>query len=237
MTSHSERMEILDRLERGEITPAEAAELLSKEQPGGGKPPQPETAMGVLEQLERGEINTEQAAERISASMGSRQDQRASVQPQRVEVMDKKHVVVPGYSWVWWVVPLAVGIVFTLLAGFWMQADASDGGLGFGFLCAWVPMLLGVGLIILAWVSQRGPWAQIRVHTHNRKVDVDVDTQVPIGVATTALKTLGRRIPGIDKADVERLTRAFEEIRRTGTPIHIQANDDDEENAVDITIG
>jgi hypothetical protein len=229
-------MAILDRLEKGEITPEQAMVML--EGKGLPKASEPDTPMSVLELLERGEISTEEAAQRLSAAKSSEsKEQPKSAKPKRVEVIEKRRVLVPDYSWAWWAIPITLGIIFTLLAGFWMRADAADGGLGLSFFCAWVPMLLGLGLILLGWLSRRGPWANLKVHSSSKNVNVDIDTQVPVGVATTALKTFGRRIPGMDQADVDKMTRAFEEIRRSGTPIHVQTNDDDEDNAVDITIG
>ena len=63
MPSPAERMQILERLEKGEISPDEAARLLSQEEdPAPQKAAELENPMGVLDQLERGEIDTDEAA-------------------------------------------------------------------------------------------------------------------------------------------------------------------------------
>jgi hypothetical protein len=241
MTTPSERMAILDRLERGEITPEEAAKLLSEDTPGQPKPSQPETAMGVLEQLERGEISTEEAARRLAAkpepspAPSGKTRGRSGEKVREVEVYTSTN---PQRARAWWLVPLLFGTLFTVLAAFWMRADASN-GIGLGFVCAWFPLGIGLMLILLAVIARNGPWARMQVNSRKAsgRVNFAMDMPVPVGVATTALKTAGRYVPGIDETDVEKMTQAFVEIQRTGNPIHIRANDEDDDDVVDITIG
>lgn len=245
MPTPEERMEILDRLERGEITPEQAAQMLSQETPGEPTPPEPETAMGVLEQLERGEIDTEEAARRLSSKAAEAQRQQphkrresASHAKPRVEVFTAGETARPKNKREWWLVPMLFGVLFTLLAALWMRADAAN-GIGIGFVCAWLPLGIGLILILLAVISRNGPWARMQVNSRKAsgRVNFVMDMPVPVGVATTALKTAGRYVPGIDETDVEKMTEAFVEIQRTGNPIHIQANDEDDDDVVDITIG
>jgi hypothetical protein len=247
MPTAKERIEILDRLERGEISPEQAAQLLSQETPGEPKPPQPETAMGVLEQLERGEIDTEEAARRLSSKAAAaaqreqshkrRESAGASSSKPRVEVFTAGETTQPKQKREWWLVPMLFGVLFTVLAALWMRADAAN-GIGLGFVCAWLPLGIGLILILVAVISRNGPWARMQVNSRKAsgRVNFVMDMPVPVGVATTALKTVGRYVPGIDETDVDKMTEAFAEIQRTGNPIHIQANEDDDD-VVDITIG
>lgn len=235
MPSPEERMSILNRLEKGEITPEEAAKLLAEENPAGQPPT--EKPMDVLGKLERGEISADEAAERLSAKAAPKATSGISEAPRKVEIVGEERFS-PARTWGWWAVPIAVGTVFTVLAGLWMAADARDGGLGLGFFCAWLPLSLGILLIFLGWLSQRGPWANVNVKTrrHHGDVDVNLNVPVPIGIATGALRSVGRRIPGLDREDVEKLANALEQNGKKGDSIQIQASDDDDDEAVDITI-
>lgn len=237
MPSPEERMSILNRLEQGEITPEQAAKLLAEEKPAGQKPA--DKPMDVLGRLERGEITADEAAERLAAKAASRINGTASEAPRRVEVVDDKERFSPSRTWGWWAIPIAIGTVFTVLAGLWMAADVRDGGLGLGFFCAWLPLSLGILLIFLGWLSQRGPWANVKVKTRRRHGDVDLNLSVPvpIGIATGALRTVGRRIPGLDREDVDKLADALEQTGKKGDSIQIEASDDDDDDTVDITIG
>lgn len=237
MPNPKERMSILEQLEKGEITPEEAAKLLAEEKPAGQKPP--DKPMDVLGQLERGEITADEAAERLAAKAAPNANEHSRARsPRRAEAVDEQRFS-PARSWGWWAVPIGIGTVFIVLAGLWMAADVRDAGLGLGFFCAWLPLSLGILLIFLGWLSRRGPWANLNVKTRRRHGDVDLNLNipVPIGIATGALRTVGRRVPGLDREDVDRLADALDQTGKNGDSIQIEASDDDDNDTVDITIG
>ncbi len=238
MPSRSARLEILNRLEKGEITPEEAARLLSV--PEDGSPAVPQTPMGVLGQVERGEITADEAAHRLSA--------RADINAKRQKPAPKVEVI-PGKptaaqrnfaqrTWGWWLVLVAAGAVFAVLGGLWMNLDLRDGSLGLGFFCAWLPLSLGVLLLALGWLVRRGPWANVNFKSQRAggRVRFDFDLPVSIGVAGSALHFVGDRVPSLDREDVDRLLQALENAGKTGEPIEIRTNSDDGEDSVDITI-
>lgn len=233
MPNRSERMSILDRLEKGEISPEEAARLLSVQE---GNPTQPQTSMGILGQLERGEINTEEAARRLSAHTESKQKEQSKKAP-KVEIIKNK-TTKPDRSFGWVAGLIGVGALLALLAGLWMAADLRDGSLGFGFFCAWVPMALGVLLLLLGWFARRGPWANVNFKSHRAggHVRFDLNLPVPIGVAGKALHFVGDRIPALDPKDIDNLMNALEQAGKDGEPIQIHANSDNGDDAVDISI-
>lgn len=244
MPSQPERMSILDRLEKGEITPEEAARLLSAQesQPVKAAEP-PESAMDVLGKLEHGEITADEAAQQLqngSQKKSNRSDHSSTKEDHgdRVQVREKSFD--PERSWGWWFAPIAVGVFFTLLAGLWMSLDARDGSLGFAFFCAWLPLAVGVLLIFLGAAARRGPWANLWINRRRRSGDTDLilNVPVPVGMAGTVLRTAGKHIPGLEEQDVEKLLDALQESRHKGEHITVQTHqDNDDEDIVDISIG
>ncbi len=245
MPSSSERMSILDRLEKGEITPEDAAQLLSSEDASPVKVTNSaETAMDVLARLERGEISAEEAAQRLEG--GNREqipEQSVSQrfeQPETEQFQIREEPFGPARTWGWWFVPIAVGALLTLLAGLWMSVDARDGNFGLGFFCAWFPLGIGVLFMILGVAARSGPWANLWINKRRRRGDTDVilNVPVPVGMAGTVLRTAGKHIPGLDERDVDNLLRAWKDSRRKGEHIQIQTKQHNEdEDIVDITIG
>ncbi|MEX2144720.1 MAG: hypothetical protein WD740_08990 [Anaerolineales bacterium] len=232
MPNRSERLNILNRLEKGEISPEEAAGLLSVEE---GATTLPQTPMGVLEQLERGEINPEEAARRLSEPAQAKPQERAKAAATVEVIPGKTKREKPSSNW--WLMPIGLGALLAVLAGLWMSADLRDGGIGIGFFCAWFPLALGVLLLLLGWFASRGPWAHLRVKSHQgERVKFNLDLPVPIGVAGSALHFVGDRIPGLDKEDMDNLMNALEEAVKGGEPIHIRADSDDGDDAVDISL-
>ncbi len=251
MPSPSERMSILDRLEKGEITPEEAARLLSAQQAESVKAvDSSESAMDVLGKLERGEISADEAALRLqqgrTAEKADRQDgydtgEPATFQPITSETFEvREERFEPTRAWGWWFVPIAFGALLTLLAGLWMSADVRDGSFGLGFFCAWLPLAIGVAFIFLGVAARRGPWANLWINRRRRGGDTDVilNVPVPVGMAGTVLRTAGKHIPGLEEQDVDKLLNALAESRRKGEHIQIHTHEDnDDEDIVDITIG
>ena len=233
MLNRSDRLSILNRLEKGEITPEEAARLLTIEE---GPAAEPQTPMGVLEQVERGEINPEEATQRLSALAEKKQPNQEKKAP-KVEVIQDKPKSAKRHEG-WWLIFVAAGALLAVLAGLWMSADLRDGGIGFGFFCAWIPLSFGVLLLLFGWFARQGPWAHVRVKSNKAegRGKVKVDVPLPIGVAGIALHLVGDRVPGLDQNDVDKLINALEQASRGGEPIHIQANSKDGENSVDISI-
>lgn len=233
MLNRSDRLSILNRLEKGEITPEEAARLLTIEE---GPAAEPQTPMGVLEQVERGEINPEEATQRLSALAEKKQPKQEKKTPKVEIIQDKSKSVKLNKGW--WLIFVAVGALLAVLAGLWMSADLRDGGIGLGFFCAWIPLFIGVLLLLFGWFARQGPWAHVQVKSNKAegRVKVNVDVPLPIGVAGKALHLVGDRVPGLDQTDVDKLINALEQASRDGEPIHIQANSKDGENSVDISI-
>ncbi len=237
MPDSAQRMHILDRLERGEINAEQAADLLAGVEPGARRPTSP---MEVLEQLERGEIDLEQAAEELKTSADQAQRTNAQAKAGQVEILEGPN---PRKKPVWWALGIAAGSFLAVLAALWMRSDLQDGSAGLGFICAWVPMLLGVLLITLGGMSRQSPWASVRVRSkksgkHTRS-DINLDVPLPLGLTSQILKRTGRHVEvngvGLDLDDVQGMLDALDEARKSGRPITIQANSDDDD-IVDIQI-
>ena len=245
MPSQPERMSILDRLEKGEITPEEAARLLSAhETEPVNAPDSSESAMDILGKLERGEISADEAAQRLQNGAQKKSDgttaQSSTKHDFAEPVQIREEPFDPDRSWGWWFVPIAVGAVFTLLAGLWMSVDARDGRFGLAFLCAWFPLAIGVLLIFLGVAARRGPWANLWINRRRRGGDTDLifNMPVPVGMAGTVLRTAGKHIPGLEEQDVDKLLDALQESRHKGEHITVQTHqDNDDEDIVDISIG
>jgi hypothetical protein len=234
-------MSILDRLEKGEITPDEAAKLLSENQPNVIEAKDPsESAMDVLGKLERGEISADEATQRLENKSPKSNENNTSTQnfAPRFEVVEERFE--PARTWGWWFMPIAAGIFVTLLSGLWMSLDVRDGSFGWGFFCAWVPLAIGLLFIVFGVAARRGPWANLSINHRRRNglTDLVFNMPVPVGMAGTVLRTAGRHIPGLEEADVDNLLNALKESQRKGEHITIQARDDnDDEDVVDITLG
>jgi hypothetical protein len=232
VSTPSERLLILERLEKGEITPDEAARQLA------GASATPSTPLDILGQVERGEINADEAASRLESAKARVHSESAAGSSVKTEFVDKRSFDA-ARTWGWWLLPIAGGLVLTLLAAMWMSSSfANNGALSFGFLCAWFPLAIGLLLVVVGWAMRNGHWLHLQVSSNKpgRRMKLDLDMPLPTQLATGLMEGFGVHIPGIDKDSVDKIVTALHEGKNSGHPLHIQANDEEDDDIVDIVI-
>lgn len=219
MTSTKDRMDILGRLERGEISPDEAAEQL---QAGSMRKRTSNTPMEVLEQLERGEISADQAAAALRKGKHRKQSKAVIAQTGRPRP-DFEHVRR------WWILPMAAGVVITALTAWWMQGILQTRGVGLLFLCTWIPLAIGLLLILLGWASQFGTWLHVRVHPNKAGAPrrIAISMPLPLGLTSWFLRVFGVHIQGLDATAVDEVLAALDQSGKDGTPFYVEVDNPD----------
>lgn len=184
MPDASERMAILSRLERGEITPAEAERLLSGTPAAAAQPGTPPSRMGILEQLERGELSADQAAEQLAAHAAAHAAPAA--RPRRdwgeAEAEEEVSFVEAGAS-DFWRVFLGIGLVLIVLSAGLMAFILQRAGMNFWFYCTWLPLAAGIVLAALAWAARNSTWLQLQVRSRKENGQrVYINMPLPLGL-------------------------------------------------------
>ena len=87
----------------------------------------------------------------------------------------------------YWIIPLLVGVVFTLWGGFGIFNQYTKNSLSFGFWLAWLPLFLGVVIITLAVSSSKGHWLHVRVNTGQDEWPRKIALSFPLPVALLKL--------------------------------------------------
>ncbi len=242
--SENERLRILEMIERGELTPAEGiARMAELGQPAAAAA---ESPMSVLEKIERGEISPDQAIAQLGG--GGPQPTPEAQTGEHIEILTPS----PGSKapvtdeemdrWRrWWQTPLYVGLGIVLLASYWMySAWESAAGWSFWFVCAWLPLSLGLLLILLSWASRGGTWLHVRVNEPAKEgksgTRVAVSMPLPLTLATWGLRNFGHLIPNLPQTAVDDALVALAHSSRSGAPLYVQVNDDDGSH-VEVYIG
>jgi hypothetical protein len=231
----SEQMRILKMIEEGEISPEEGAKML---QEIGSQPEKSETTfMQILEQIEKGDLPTEEGIKWLNQAAPK---EKTTVQIDLDPDDDTEHDPPPRLSdeelnrWKhWWTYPMYVGLAIVVLSALWMNSAYQGSGYGFWFFCSWFPLALGVLLISLSWLSQKGPWIHIRV---SGKDNVAISLPAPLGLAGWALRTFGGFIPYLEKTAVDEIINALDETAKSDTPLYINVDEEDGEH-VEVFIG
>lgn len=234
--SQTERLRILEMIERGEITPAEGIQRMAEL---GQEAAAPESPMALLERIERGELSADEAIAQLGA--GSAADSGGGGQTREEHSIEILTPPPAGRNPVsdeeldrwkrWWQTPLYVGVAIVLLGSYWMySAYQSAGGVNLWFFCAWLPLLFGLLLILLAWSSREGTWLHVRVNepAQNGKsgTRVAVSMPLPLTLAVWGLRNFGHHIPNMKQTMVDDALRALGQSSRNGEPLYIEVDDD-----------
>ena len=122
----------------------------------------------------------------------------------------------------WWVIPFWIGVGITVLGGALMYWGWSARGIGLGFIAAWIPFLIGLGIMALGWNSRTGPWIHIRIH--------------PVRFFAWSIKTFSRWVPDMPEG-VEGVLMALGDYSPGDSPLSINVDDEEDGDKVNIYIG
>jgi hypothetical protein len=202
----ADALEILKRVEAGELSVEEGARLLQELEIRGGA-----AAGGTAPVLDS------------AAARSSAQDLAAA--PQVVETQSEDFP--PDLGW-WkkgWLIPFWVGTGILVLGALLMGWAYSSQKL-FWFYCAWLPMLAGLLVLLLSWWSQHARWVHVRVHDADGS-RVSISLPLPLGLASWGFRVFGRFIPNIDKKVLDDLPGILEALSREKGPATVEVDDED----------
>lgn len=235
----SEYMRILKMIENGEISPEEGAQLLQRV--GSETSETSEHAIDtkeILARIERGELSTDEGIQLIGMGGGQNVDSSSgkdskeeNFEPSTPRISDEELE-----RWKrWWTIPLYVGVGIVILSTFWMNSAYQNSQFGFWFFCSWIPLLIGLLIITLAWGSRSGPWIHVRVRGPKERVAISLPA--PMGITGWALRNFGHYIPHLEKTSIDEILLALENTSKQKTPLYVQVDEGDSGEHVEVFIG
>lgn len=235
MTNPEERMKILEKVERGQQSTAEAISSLYAEEPilPLSEKTAPATPMEVLESLEKGEINPDEAAEQLGSQKPKFQPWMESFEPvssPSEEAMGRGTM---------WLLPLWGGIGLVLLSALWMSSRFENGGIDFWFFAAWLPLAFGILLISLAWASRRSPWLRLNLRSRSSEgiQRLNIRFPLPIGILAWTVDHFEDRITGVNVNNLREIVNADGFAGPLKDPIVIQVQDEDDGDEIEVILG
>jgi len=231
MTEKNERIQILEMIESGVITAAEGARLLQ--------------ALDTDDRLEESlEAEEDYAAghDVNGAGPGSNsqteEDEFGSLNGEVVENVFEPNIE----KWKrWWVIPLWIGVGITIAGSLLMLWAYQTSGFSFWFGCTWLPFLLGVALIAMAWGSRSARWLHLRIKQEPGEwpQTIAFSFPLPLHFAAWFMRTFGQFIPKVNEIglDFDQLIQSFENSTTPDTPFYIEVDDGDNGETVQIYIG
>ena len=235
MDAQSERMDILERIERGEISVEEGLTLIETL-------PEAEKATFSTPLLE--ESSPEHGV--MNSSVAEKEPSEPEIIPPYIPAGDASAKTRPAglppdaEKWKrFWMVPLWIGVALTGLGGWLMYLAIESSGFGFWFICAALLFTLGVIVITLAWQSQFSPWLHLRVQQRPGEYPQRIAFSFPLPVRPAAwfLRNFGQHIQGLDRSSLDEILLSVDLVTQSENPIYIQVDEGEEGEKVEIYIG
>ena len=244
----SEKLKILDLIDKGEISPEEGARRLQelKELPGQNED-QPSNHLEILEKIERGELTPDEGiqhlAENAQPTFSSESSQQEETGPTYREMPpDMQEQIKKWQSW--WMIPAWIGISLILLGAWWMSATYQNArGVNFWFFCAWLPLLIGIALAAFSWPSPNRTWLHVRVREdkEGRQTRVNISMPLPLKLASWGFRTFKHYIPDdvrtkLDNTAIDEVLESLGTSAAQGNPLYVQVDEGDGSEKVEVCI-
>jgi hypothetical protein len=139
----------------------------------------------------------------------------------------------------WWMIPVWIGVAITVFGGLFMYLALRSSGIGFWFVCASVPFILGLLVIVLAWGSRNAPWLHLRVQQPpgEKPERIAFSMPLPLRPAAWFLRTFGRWIPSLKEHAWDDVILAVGDKTSPENPLYIVVDEEETGEKVEIYIG
>jgi len=196
--------EVLEKVERGELTPEEGAARMAQ---AARQFPAPQGAAG-----------------QVGADDEARQ---APPAPEVVEDFESVY----AFWRSWWVLPLSLGaLVFVL--GAVLIAWGNQSSRMFWAFCGTFPLLLGLAVMFVSFWSRTARWVHVRIRQQGDGQDkkprrIAISLPIPAQLIGWGLKTFGDKIPGLrEKPEVYRsIPEIMDALEHTCDPLTVEVNE------------
>jgi hypothetical protein len=184
----------------------------------------------ILQMVQDGKISAEQAASLMRA----------------LEADDSARIEAPEFEEVrararrFAMIPLWIGVFLTVFSAWGMYSIQQNVGFNFWFFFLMVPFLLGVLLIALGAGAQNSKWLYVNVdrrNAHDWPRKITLGFPLPLGLTAWFLRTFGHNLRGMKNTNVDEIIQILDATGKSGAPLIINANDNEDGEHVQVYIG
>jgi hypothetical protein len=127
-----------------------------------------------------------------------------------------------------WTIPLWIGVAITVAGAYWMYASLQASGFGFWFYCAWLPFLLGVLVVAVAFSSRTSRWIYVNVKQKPGETPQRIVIAFPLSLVSWLMMFAKGKIHEHERGAVDDVMRAVFESTKSTEPLMVDVNEDGE---------
>ena len=201
----------------------------------------------ILQMVQDGRISAEQAANLMRALDADSDPAEAEVQVveagassgyERNDAPEFEQVKSRARRFA--MIPLWIGVFIAVLSAWGIYSVQQSVGVNFWFFCLMVPLLLGVLLIALGAGGEGSKWLYVNVdrrHAQDWPRNITLGFPLPLGLTAWFLRNFGQYIHGMEKTNVDEIIQILDATGKSGAPLIINANDNEDGEHVQVYIG
>jgi hypothetical protein len=199
----------------------------------------------ILQMVEEGKITAEQAASLMRA-LDEDSDETEIEVLEGEPVSGEERVEAPEFEAVkararrFAMIPLWIGVAITVLSAWGIYSVQQRSGLNFWFFLLVIPLLIGVSLIALGASGQTSRWLYVNVdrrYAQDGPRNITLGFPLPLGLAAWILRNFGHHMRGMQHTNVDEIIQILDATGKSGAPLIINANDNEDGEHVQVYIG
>lgn len=198
----------------------------------------------ILKMVEEGKISADEAMTLIKALEETRAEDEIEVietgaEPGQGRSAGPEFEEVKARARRFAMVPVWIGVAFTVLGSYWMYALVQNANYGFWFFCAWFPLLLGILLIALSTGGMNSRWLYVNVDQEEGEwpQHITLGFPIPLGIIGWFLRNFGHYIPGMDRTNVDEILMALSMANHLDEPLIVNVDEGENGERVQVYIG
>ena len=200
----------------------------------------------ILQMVQDGKISAEQAASLMRALEADTDPAQADVEVIETGASSGGGTDAPEFEAIkararrFALIPLWIGVIITVLSAWGMYSIQQRAGVNFWFVFLLIPLLLGVLLIALGASGHTSKWLYVNVdrrNAHEGPRNITLGFPLPLGLAAWFLRTFGYNIRGMRNTNVDEIIQILDATGKSGAPLIINANDNEDGEHVQVYIG
>ncbi len=199
-----------------------------------------EKKLEILRKVENGSLTIEEGSDLIAMidNEEARQAEPEILDPLPPMEPMEKHEASGCWKAAWSMI-LVGGAILSAFSAYWIYQGFANHGFGWGFWLSWIPLLIGIALMIVGWALMESPWMHVKIQSKDQhKPGTYVFSMpVPFNIARWVMNNFGHYMPNNVRSDevLEILDQAEVSIKN-GEPFNVQVDDDEDGSRIDIII-
>ena len=201
----------------------------------------------ILQMVQDGKISAEQAASLMRALDADADSAEADIEVvevgsgpsyERTDAPEFEEVKSRARRFA--MIPLWIGVFIAVLSAWGIYSIQQSAGINFWFFCLMVPLLFGVLLIALGAGGESSKWLYVNVDRRNAQDwprNITLGFPLPLGLTAWFLRNFGQYIHGMEKTNVDEIIQILDATDKSGAPLIINANDNEDGEHVQVYIG